>query len=132
MKQPANDSSTKQRAARFLWLIGGHFCVALGIVGAFLPLLPTTPFLLLAAACYVRGSQRHYQWLMNNRLLGPILRDYQTKRGVTLKTKIVALSLMWASLLFSMTRTDKRFVEIVILVTGFLVTAIILRLRTIR
>ena len=62
--------------------------MALGIAGIFLPLLPTTPFLLLAAACYVRSSPRLYRWLMNHRWTGEYIRDYREKRGLPLRTKI--------------------------------------------
>ncbi len=80
----------------------GWIALALGVIGIALPLLPTTPFLLLAAACFMRGSDRMYRWLTQNRVFGRYLRDYQEQRGVTLRVKVVALTVMWASLLYSM------------------------------
>ena len=80
----------------------GCIALALGVIGIALPLLPTTPFLLLAAACFMRGSDRMYRWLTQNRVFGPYLLDYQERRGVTLRVKVVALTLLWASLLYSM------------------------------
>jgi hypothetical protein len=113
-----------------LWI--GHVNVVLGLIGIFLPLMPTTPFLLLATACYVRSSERHYRWILASPLFGPIIRDYQQKRGITLKNKIVALSLLWASLLFSIWRTDRQWVEWFIVCVGIAASGMILRIRTIR
>jgi uncharacterized membrane protein YbaN (DUF454 family) len=117
---------------RFVYLMAGHASVSLGVIGIFLPLLPTTPFLLLAAACYLRSSDTHYQKLVGNPLLGPIILDYQQKQAIALRTKIVALCLLWASLGFSLYRTEKPFVEWVILGCGVIVTMILLRIRTLR
>ena len=68
--------------------------VALGVVGAVLPLLPTTPFLLLASYFFARSSRRLNEWLLRNRLFGPMIRDWQRYRGVRLKVKIVALTML--------------------------------------
>lgn len=80
----------------------GCIALALGVIGIVLPLLPTTPFLLLAAACFLRGSDRMYRWLTQNRVFGRYLLDFQERRGVTLRVKIVAITVMWTSLLYSM------------------------------
>jgi uncharacterized protein len=79
---------------RVLYVALGLFFVALGVVGAVLPLLPTTPFLLLAGFFFARSSRRLNDWLLRNRLFGPIIRDWQTYRGVRLKVKIVALTML--------------------------------------
>ena len=76
----------------------GHGCVALGVAGAFLPLLPSTPFLLLAAACYMHSSERHHRWLLEHRVFGPPLRSYRERRAVPGRTKLLALVLLWSSL----------------------------------
>jgi uncharacterized membrane protein YbaN (DUF454 family) len=70
----------------------GFVFVALGAFGAFVPLLPTTPFLLLAAACFARSSERWHQWLLNNRTFGPMIHDWDERRCVSRSTKIIALS----------------------------------------
>jgi uncharacterized protein len=119
-------------ATRWGLILLGHACVVLGTLGIFLPLLPTTPFILLAAACYVRSSERHYQWIMENRIFGKILRDYQQKRGITFWTKVIALALLWTSLLFSVSRVDKPTLRWVILCAGIFPTALILRIPTLR
>jgi uncharacterized membrane protein YbaN (DUF454 family) len=82
----------------------GCIAVVLAVFGVFLPLLPTTPFLLLASACFVRGSPRLHNWLRTNRVFGAYLRDYEDGRGIPLRGKVVVLVLMWASLAWSMTR----------------------------
>jgi uncharacterized membrane protein YbaN (DUF454 family) len=81
-------------------LIGG-IAVVLAILGVFLPLLPTTPFLLLASACFARGSTRLHGWLINNKLFGAYLRNYEQGRGIPLRGKVVALVLLWASIGYS-------------------------------
>ncbi|HEY0490330.1 MAG TPA: YbaN family protein [Telluria sp.] len=79
----------------------GAIAVLLALLGVFLPLLPTTPFLLLASACFARGSTRLHGWLLNNKLFGAYLRNYEQGRGIPLRGKVVALGLLWASIVYS-------------------------------
>ena len=79
---------------RVIYAGAGTLCVALGILGMFLPLLPTTPFLLLAAACYARASGRFYNWLLNHRLFGPTILEWRRHRSIAWRTKITAIALM--------------------------------------
>lgn len=81
-----------------LWIILGTLCVALGVLGMVVPLLPTTVFLLLAAFFYARSSERFYHWLMTNRLFGEYLRNYREGRGIPLKQKIFTIVLLWLSI----------------------------------
>ncbi len=81
-----------------LLVICGTLSLLLGAVGIFFPVLPTTPFLLLSAACYARSSVRLHSWLLNNRIFGSYIRDYQEGRGVSLRHKIAALVLLWLSI----------------------------------
>ncbi|NLC35527.1 MAG: DUF454 domain-containing protein [Alcaligenaceae bacterium] len=113
-----------------LYNIVGTVALLLGIVGIFLPLLPTTPFLLLASACYMRGSHRMHQWLMNQRHLGPYLRSFQQGRGIPLRAKITALALMWTSLTVSMWFAPLPWVRVLLLVPGIAVTVYLCRTRT--
>ena len=81
-----------------LGAILGSFFLGLGIVGVFVPLLPTTPFLLLAAALYVRSSPRLYAWLLNQKHLGPYIRNFREIRAIPLQAKIVSVALIWLTM----------------------------------
>jgi uncharacterized protein len=85
-------------AVRVLLVVAGTVCVGLGIVGLFLPVVPTTPFLLLAAACYARASGRFYNWLLNNRTFGPTIREWRRYRSIPYRTKLTAIGLMAVTL----------------------------------
>ena len=75
----------------------GFVFVGLGFIGIFLPLVPTTPFLLLALACFARSSPQVHSWLINHKVLGPYVRDWERDRAIPLKAKIIALVMMSAS-----------------------------------
>lgn len=79
----------------------GSVSVVLGVLGIFLPLLPTTPFLLLGAACYCKASKRLYDLLLNNKFLGQYIRDFHEGNGIPLRAKIVAISLLWITIGYS-------------------------------
>jgi len=83
---------------RALLIAGGTLCVVLGVLGIFLPLLPTTVFLLMAAACYARSSDRFYQRLINHRYLGAYIRNHREGRGMTRVQKGSTLALLWAGI----------------------------------
>lgn len=88
----------REHAVRAFWVTCGAVSLALGIVGIFLPLLPTTPFVLLAAACFARGSERFHHWLVTHERFGPLVRDWQAHRSIPLRAKCLALSMMWTSM----------------------------------
>ncbi len=81
-------------------IILGAVSLVLGIVGIFVPLLPTTPFLLLTAALWVRSSPRLYEWLLSHRYFGEYLRNYRENRAIPLRAKVISLTLMWAAMLY--------------------------------
>lgn len=112
--------------------VAGTIFLALGVLGAFLPLLPATPFLLLASACYVRGSERLYAWLMRNRYLGPYIINFREKRGMPVKAKALSIILLWASLLFSIYRIGSFIIGTTLVVVGLGVTTLILRFKTLK
>ena len=84
----------KATVLRALYLVAGIICVLLGLIGVVLPLLPTTPFLLVAAFCFSRSSERLHQSLLNNRFFGKIITDWENDGVIPLKAKIVATSMM--------------------------------------
>ena len=79
----------------------GTVCVGLGVLGMILPLLPTTVFLLLAAYCYSRSSERFHNWLINNRWCGQYIQNYRSGRGISLRQKISTILILWASICLS-------------------------------
>lgn len=83
---------------RIVYIILGTISLVLGILGIFLPLLPTTPFLLLTAALYFRGSPELYDWLMNHKYLGPYIRNYRENKAIPLRAKIISVTLVWATM----------------------------------
>ena len=87
-----------RRPLRILLLAAGTLSVALAVLGVFLPLLPTTPLLLLAAWCYARSSERLYRRLLGNRWLGPYIRNYRDGRGMTVRAKISTLAVLWLAI----------------------------------
>jgi len=89
------------RLARVLLLVAGTISLGLGILGVFVPVLPTTPFLLLAAACYFRSSPSLYSRLIDNPWLGRYIQDYREKRGVPRSTKVLAITMLWLTIGFS-------------------------------
>lgn len=117
---------------KFLLNAVGCVAVVLAVLGIFLPLLPTTPFLLLASACFVRGSERMHRWLLNNRLFGKYLENIEQRRGMPLRAKLLALALMWPSLLYSMYLAGRPLVTALLLMTGAGVTVFILKMRTLK
>jgi uncharacterized protein len=107
----------------------GSVCLALAVLGVFLPLLPTTPFLLLASACYVRSSERLHGWLMGNRLLGGYIRNFKERRGIPLRGRIVTVVLLWLPLLYSVYRLDILWLEALLVLMGLTWSVLILRMK---
>jgi uncharacterized protein len=116
---------------RFLFNILGTLFLLVGIFGIVLPLLPATPFLLLASACYVRGSQTLHRWLMRNKYLGTYITTIKEHRGMPLQAKIMTIAVLWASLLFSFSRVDSMLLDATLLMVGIGVTVLIVRLKTV-
>jgi len=114
-----------------VWIGAGTLFVGLGTLGIFLPLLPTTPFLLLAAACYARGSKRFYNWLAGNRWFGNYIRNYREKKGIPLKIKILSVSFLWATIGYSTFFViDIPLVRVILVLIAIAVTIHIIRFRT--
>ncbi|WP_066272718.1 YbaN family protein [Hydrogenophaga palleronii] len=87
-------SPSSSRTVRWLLWLAGTLSLALGLIGVVLPGLPTTPFVLLAAACYAKASPRLHAWLLNHRFLGPMVRDWEQHRSLTRRTKCIAIGSM--------------------------------------
>ena len=85
---------------KYLLIILGSISLILGVIGIFLPLLPTTPFLLLTAALYIRSSERLYLWLIHQKYLGTYIRNFREHRAIPLRAKIISVSLVWITLIY--------------------------------
>jgi hypothetical protein len=96
--QKAKCEKKGQKIIKALWLSVGLVCVGLGAIGMVLPILPTTPFLLVAAACFCKSSTRMYDWLLSNKWFGEYIRNYREGRGLPMRTKITALTVLWATI----------------------------------
>ncbi len=110
----------------------GSLFVVLAALGLLLPLLPTTPFLLLASACYLRGSERLHGRLMSNRLFGAYLRNVRERKGLPLRARIVSLGGVWLSLLFSIYRIESHLLELTLVLVGITLSVLFLKMRTLR
>lgn len=128
------DSKSKlNQLKRGLLIAAGTLSVALGVIGMILPVLPTTPFLLLAAYCYARSSQRFYDWLMTNRWFGEYIRNYREGRGIPLRHKIVSISLLWLTIGYSaLFVVPIWWVRILLFGIAIAVTTHLVRVKTLR
>lgn len=119
--------------ARRVFLLGvGFLSVGLAAAGIMLPLLPTTPFLLLAAACFLRSSDRLHRWLINHRWFGSYIRDYREYGGITRRAKSGTLVLLWLSLGYGIICVaGSAWLRVLLFLIGTGVTVHVLRLRTV-
>jgi uncharacterized membrane protein YbaN (DUF454 family) len=121
------------RLWKALLIVCGTLCVALGVIGIFLPLMPTTVFLLLAAACYARSSERFYLKLINNRVLGRYIRSSREGRGLRRRDKAVTLSLLWIGIAATaIWSTDAAWLRLLLLAIAIGVTVHVARLPAFR
>ncbi len=128
---PTSGELHRSRLVRALLWIAGSLSLVLGVIGIVLPGLPTTPFILLAAACYAKASPRLHAWLLNHRWFGPMLRDWESDRSLTRRTKTVAVVSMLVMVGFSVwTFHGRTAVQLVLLVTGAIGAFVVLRIPT--
>ncbi len=117
---------------RWAFIIGGFILVGIGVLGMFLPLLPTTIFFILAAWCFARSSEKFHFWLHNNRLFGKYLRNYRIKKGMTVRDKVFSISLLLTGVMVSILfLTDNLFVRILLGLVAAGVTWHLLAIKTI-
>ena len=121
-----------KRAGRIILIIIGTIALGLGVVGIFVPLLPTTPFLLLAAACYARSSPRFYHWLIHHHWLGEYIRNYRENRAIRFRAKVITIAIMWLGMGLTIILFDPLWLRLLLGTIGIAVTVHLLSLRTIR
>jgi len=118
---------------RILYISGGAICVTLGLIGIFIPILPTTPFLLLAAFLFARSSDRALHWLLNNRWFGAYIRNYREGRGMALRDKALTLTLLWITIILSVIYLiDSLWVRLLVVAIASAVTFHLVRINTYR
>ncbi len=118
------------RGARWAYLAAGHSFVVLAIVGAFLPLLPTTVFLILAASCYARASTRFYHRLMSHATFGPIIRDWREHRSMSARAKRLALTMIVLTFALTLWIIPVAWVRVLHIGIGAMLVTFILRIKT--
>lgn len=91
----------RSRLSRIFWFILGFIIMSIGLVGIIIPGLPTTPLMILAAACYARSSQKFYDWIINNKMFGEHVKNYREGKGIPKKSKPIILGTMWIFVLFA-------------------------------
>lgn len=115
---------------RFILMFIGIISLILGIIGAFLPIMPTTPFILLSAACFARSSEKMHKMLIENKYFGDILKNYQDGLGISKKIKMRAIVFFWTSSLGTSVVSASLTVSSIMAVVGVGVTAYLLYLPT--
>lgn len=119
------------RTVRWLLWAAGSVSLALGLLGVLLPGLPTTPFVLLAAACYAKASPRLHSWLLNHRLTGPMLRDWERDHSLTRRNKAIAVGSMLLMVSVSIWSFRGRLVlQLLLLALGVIGAWVVLRIPT--
>ena len=124
---------SKNKLVRSLFFVAGTITLALGAVGAVFPILPTTPFLLISLACYVRSSERMSHWLLNNKYFGTYLKNYKEGKGIPLKTKLFAITVLWTTIgVSALFLVPILVVQIILLVVATAVTVHLIKIPTYR
>ena len=124
-------SNLSEKVKRIVLVIAGTLFLIIGSVGVVIPVLPTTPFLLLAAACYIRGSKRIHNWMINNSIFGDFIRNYMERRGITIKQKVTTLIVLWLTIVVSIYYfIDDYLIRIVLFIIAVIVSIHIKRIRT--
>jgi uncharacterized membrane protein YbaN (DUF454 family) len=115
------------------WIFGiiGVIALGLGLVGIVVPLVPTTPFLLLAAACFMRSSDRLYGWLINHKWFGGYIKSYREHRAISLRAKLVSLAVLWIAISYtSLVIITMGWLRILLVLIAVGVSLYLLRLKT--
>ncbi len=120
-----------EKVKRILFNVLGTIFLGIGCIGIILPILPTTPFLLLAAACYVRGSERMHRWMLGNRVFGAFIRNYLEGKGITPRQKGFSLAFLWVMMTFTISYLiENSIIRLVLLTIALTVSVHILKLPT--
>ena len=119
----------QSKIKRALYYTAGSIFLVLGIIGIIFPILPTTPFLLLSAACYVRSSEKAYNWLIQNKIFGKIIRDYRAGKGISVKVKAITILFLWITIIISILFIVILWVQILLIILAILVSIHIILIK---
>ena len=122
----------RHRLVRWFFVALGSVLVGVGVLGIFLPLLPSTVFFLMAAGCYGKSSPGAYRWLMTNRLFGKELREYHEEKGATIQAKVYSIATLWIGIGVSEYFIDNLWIRLTLVAVALAVSAHLLLLKTIR
>lgn len=116
---------------KIILIIAGNISLSLGIAGIFIPVLPTTPFLLISAACFLRSSDKLYHWLTHHKIFGNYIRGYLKFKAISLRAKIISIITLW--IVISVTVIffiDNLYIRIVLVLIAVGVTVYLVTLKT--
>ena len=127
-----NNLDNQKTMIKALLITLGSLSLVLGIIGIFLPILPTTPFLLLSAALFFRSSPRLYNWLLNQKYLGTYIRNFREHRAIPLRAKIVSVSMVWITLSYCAITTGTTIPRLLFILLAIGITWHILSYKTLK
>jgi len=114
-----------------LFIVIGTTSLVIGSIGIVIPILPTTPFMILTTICYMKGSNRLYHWIIRNRLFGKFLENYLQRKGISIRSKMISIIFLWITIAFSsFIFVNNVFVQYILLIVLLAVTVHILLLKT--
>lgn len=125
-------NKTSNKILKLILIITGSLFVVIGIIGIFIPLLPTTPFLLLAAALFARSSDKFYKLITNNKWFGAYIKDYNEGKGIRLKVKISAIIILWISIIISVLFLKLLILKLSLMFIALLATTYIISIKTVK
>ena len=118
----------QNKITKVVLIVIGWISIALGVIGIVLPLLPTTPFILLAAACFAKSSKKFHFWLINHPLFGPIINNFQNGQGIPRHVKIKVIAFIWLTLSISMYFLPYTWARLIIFIMGIGLTSFLWRI----
>ncbi len=124
------EKSKKKKFLNRIIFLGGTITLIIGMIGIVLPILPTTPFLLISAAAYAKSSKRFYKWLINSKFLGTYIRNYKEGKGMPIKLKIITLIILWITIIISLFFMNNLiWIQIILLIVACIVSIHIISIK---
>jgi uncharacterized membrane protein YbaN (DUF454 family) len=128
-EQIEEEKNKEKNIIKHIIFVGGFISLILGIIGIVIPILPTTPFLLLSSAAFAKSSQKFHKWLLNNKVFGFYIRNYKEGKGMPTKIKIFTLALLWLTIMISFFLISLFWVQILLICIAIAVSIHIILIR---